>query len=95
MEDWGAGSFGCQSERFVCVERKGCVYGGNSDPVGRQREYYIGPRGDDLSTSNQRSLCCRYEEQQIQEKVATFRLMLLEKDVNPGGKEETPGQRPV
>lgn len=36
-----------------------------------------------------------YEEQQIQEKVATFRLMLLEKDVNPGGKEETPGQRPV
>ncbi|EPY84838.1 serine/arginine repetitive matrix 2 [Camelus ferus] len=35
-----------------------------------------------------------YEEQQIQEKVATFRLMLLEKDVNPGGKEETPGQRP-
>lgn len=36
-----------------------------------------------------------YEEQQIQEKVATFRLMLLEKDVNPGGKEETPGQRPA
>ncbi|MEJ1287469.1 hypothetical protein NN561_018488 [Cricetulus griseus] len=36
-----------------------------------------------------------YEEQQIQEKVATFRLMLLEKDVNPGGKEETPGQRPM
>lgn len=36
-----------------------------------------------------------YEEQQIQEKVATFRLMLLEKDVNAGGKEETPGQRPA